>query len=39
VLITHREDEMLAAKFGEKYLRYKKRVGGFLPKMSRSKSH
>jgi protein-S-isoprenylcysteine O-methyltransferase Ste14 len=38
VLITHREDEMLAAKFGEKYLRYKKRVGGFLPKMSRSKS-
>jgi protein-S-isoprenylcysteine O-methyltransferase Ste14 len=38
VLITRREDELLVAKFGEKYVQYKKRAGGFLPKMSRSKS-
>jgi protein-S-isoprenylcysteine O-methyltransferase Ste14 len=32
-LITRREEEMLLAKFGEKYVQYQKNVGRFLPKM------
>jgi protein-S-isoprenylcysteine O-methyltransferase Ste14 len=37
-LITRREEEMLVAKFGEKYVQYQNNVGRFLPKMPLHKS-
>jgi protein-S-isoprenylcysteine O-methyltransferase Ste14 len=37
-LITLREEQMLVAKFGDKYVQYQKHVGRFLPKMKISKS-
>jgi protein-S-isoprenylcysteine O-methyltransferase Ste14 len=33
VLITQREEEMLLARFGDRYLQYQKNVGRFFPKM------
>jgi protein-S-isoprenylcysteine O-methyltransferase Ste14 len=38
VLITLREEEMLVARFGERYVQYQKHVGRFLPKISWPKS-
>jgi protein-S-isoprenylcysteine O-methyltransferase Ste14 len=38
VLITRREEEMLVARFGERYVQYQKNVGRFFPKMSLRKS-
>lgn len=38
VLITRREEEMLVATFGEKYVRYQKNMGRFFPKMPLQKS-
>jgi len=32
-LITHHEEEMLLTRFGDKYLTYRKNVGGFVPRM------
>jgi protein-S-isoprenylcysteine O-methyltransferase Ste14 len=32
VWITYREEEMLVAKFGDKYMGYQKRVGRFIPR-------
>jgi len=37
VLIAHREEEMLVARFGEAYVQYQKRVGRFLPKVTLKK--
>ena len=33
-LITRREEELLVSKFGERYVRYQKSVGRFIPKFS-----
>ena len=35
ILLTLREEEMLLAKFGEKYAQYQKDVGRYLPKLHR----
>jgi protein-S-isoprenylcysteine O-methyltransferase Ste14 len=37
IMITCTEEEMLVAKFGEKYIEYEKRVGRFLPKIQMHK--
>ncbi len=34
LLLTSREEEMLVARFGRKYVEYQKHVGRYLPKMS-----
>ena len=31
--LTSREEEMLIARFGNKYVEYKKRVGRYLPRI------
>ena len=33
ILLTFREEEMLVAKFGERYIQYQKHVGRYLPKI------
>jgi len=33
ILLTFREEEMLVAKFGERYIQYQKYVGRYLPKI------
>jgi protein-S-isoprenylcysteine O-methyltransferase Ste14 len=33
VMLTFREEEMLVAKFGERYVQYRKHVGRYLPKI------